>query len=176
MAFSYDFQPALNKEGQSLGTFIDFEVKEGESPLTDRKTGQPVLDEMGEQVMRPWSFVSLLFDVRGRVAGQNKVIKLTTNGKFGTGGDLEEALKRMGWVNEHTKVSLDEDGLEVESVGDAVLDEDGLEVIQEDLTTLTRLSFEDFVTRTKGAKFWLSVARDTKGYLKIVPESLTPKV
>jgi len=175
MAFSYDFQPAVNKEGKSLGTFIDFEVKEGESPATDRKTNQPVLDEQGQQVMRPWSFVHLLFEVRGRVSGQNKVVKLTTNGRFGTGGDLEEALKCMGWVNEQVKVTVDDDGLEIESAGDSTTDEDGLEVIQEDLTKLTRLSFEKFVDESKGKKFWMNITRDTKGFYRIDPKSLTPK-
>jgi hypothetical protein len=176
MVFSYDFTPATNKEGKSLGTFMDYEVKDGESPLTDRKTGQPVLDEDGQQVMRPWSFVSLLFEVKGRVAGQSRVIKLTTNGRFGTGGDLEEALKLMGWVNEHVKVIFDEDGLEVESVGEVTTDEDGLEVVAEDLTELTRESFAKFVETVKGCKFWMTVTRDAKGFYRIEPGSLTPKV
>jgi hypothetical protein len=176
MVFSYDFTPATNKEGKSLGTFMDYEVKDGESPLTDRKTGQPVLDEDGQQVMRPWSFVSLLFEVKGRVAGQSRVIKLTTNGRFGTGGDLEEALKLMGWVNEHVKVVFDEDGLEVESVGEVITDEDGLEVVAEDLTELTRESFAKFVETVKGCKFWMTVTRDAKGFYRIEPGSLTPKV
>lgn len=176
MAFTYDFQPAFNKEGKSLGTFTGYEILEGESPAKDNKTKEPILDEHGQPVMRPWSIVSLLFEVKGRVAGKNKVIKLTTNGKFGTGTDLEEALTLMGWVNEYTKTVVDEDGLEVESAGDTTTDEDGLEVIAEDIDQLTQLSFEEFVEATKGAKFWLQVDRDSKGFWRIEPKSLTPKV
>jgi hypothetical protein len=176
MTFSYDFIPATNKEGKSLGTFIDYEVKDGESPLKDRKTGEIVEDENGNQVMRPWSFVSLLFEVKGRVAGTTKTIKLTTNGKFGSGADLEEALKLMGWVNELVSVELDEDGLEVEKMGDVEVDEDGLEVIPEDLTALTRESFEKFVETVKGSKFWMTITRDAKGFYRIEPNSLSPKV
>ncbi len=175
MTFTYDFQPALNKKGKSLGTFTGYEVKDGESPQIDRKTNQPVLDEHGNQVMRPWSFVSLLFEVKGRTAGTTKLVKLTTNGRFGAGGDLEEALKLMGWVNEHVKTVVDEDGLEVESAGDVEIDEDGLEVVTQDLSELTRHSFETFVEGAKGSKFWLKVERDTKGYLRIEPTSLAPK-
>ncbi|MEG4032020.1 MULTISPECIES: hypothetical protein [unclassified Microcoleus] len=126
-------------------------------------------------MMRPWSFVSLLFEVKGRVAGTTKVIRLTTNGKFGVGGDLEEALKRMGWVNQHVKSTLDEDGLEVDSMGDAEEDEDGLGVVNDDLASLTQMSFEDFVDATKGQKFWLKVSKDSKGFYRIEPDSLAPK-
>ena len=176
MTFSYDFTPATNKDAKSLGTFTGYEVMSGESPSKDRKTGDLVEDENGNHVMRPWSIVSLLFEVKGRVAGTNKIIKLTTNGKFGSGADLEEALKLMGWINELVSIEVDEDGLEVEKMGDTEVDEDGLEVIPEDLTALTRESFENFVETVKGSKFWMSITRDAKGFYRIEPNSLAIKV
>lgn len=176
MAFTHGFEPAINKDGQSLGIFQGYELLEGFTPVLDRKTKEPVTDENNEPVMRKWEIVALVFDVKGRVAGHTRTLKLTTNGQFGSSGELEIALKSMGWVNELVSLELDEDGLEVERMGDVEVDEDGLEVVTVDIDTLTFESFKSFVDRIKGAKFWLKVCRDAKGYFKIEPGSVTPKV
>ncbi len=176
MAFTHGFEPATNKDGQSLGIFQGYELLEGLTPLLDRKTKEPVMGDNNEPVMRKWEIVALLFDVKGRVAGNIRTLKLTTNGQFGSSGELETALKSMGWVNELVSVEIDEDGLEVERTGDVEIDEDGLEVVTADIDALTFESFKDFVDRVKGSKFWLKIGRDAKGYLKIEPGSVTPKV
>jgi hypothetical protein len=175
-AFTHAFEPATNKQGQSLGVFKDFEVLEGKSPVLDRKTKQPILDSEGNPLMRDWSFVSLVFDVKGRIAGHTREIKLTTNGQFGTSGELEKAIKDMGWVNNLRNVVLDEDGLEIEKFGELEIDEDGLEISTIDVEKELFNSFRAFVEDVKGHKFWVKVTRDNKGYLRIEPGSITPKV
>lgn len=172
MVFSYSFQPATRKDGKSVGTFQGYEIKEGKSPATDRKTKEPLLDEHGEQVMRDWRFVSLLFEFKPNVRGQApRTIKLTTNGRE----DLTKALTLMGWVNETLEVVLDEEGQEIVTLVGAEEDEDGLEIVSEDYEEIVQRSFEAFVDATKGQKFEALLTRDAKGFWRVEPDSIAPK-
>lgn len=175
MAFKHNFEPATTKEGLSIGVFEGYELLSGQTPVTDRKTDKPVLDELGAPVTRKWEIVTLVFNVKGRIQGHTRPIKLTTNGQFGSTGDLEVALKAMGWVNDLVSVEVDEDGLEIENRGDIAVDEDGLEVVTQDIDALTFESFHKFVEQVKGQKFWLKVSKDAKGYLRIEPGTVSPK-
>jgi hypothetical protein len=172
MVFSYSFQPATRKDGKSVGIFLGYEVKEGKSPATDRKTKEPLLDEQGEPVMRDWRFVSLLFEFKPTVRGQApKTIKLTTNGRE----DLLKALTLMGWVNETMKVILDEEGQGIVTLVGAEEDEDGLEIVSEDYEEVMQRSFDAFVETTKGQKFEALLTKDAKGFWRVEPDSIAPK-
>jgi hypothetical protein len=175
MTFTYAFEPSRAKDtGLSIGIFKGLADKKDPVPVMDKKTNKPVLDENGNPVTEIWEHIDLVFEVKGFKLGTSQPISLTTNGKLGNTGQLEQALCLLGWVNKFKKVIVDEDGLEVEVFGDVEIDEDGLEVSTFDEEELIK-SVKEFEESIKGKKFWLKVTRNARGYWNIEPGSIKPK-
>ena len=91
--YTFNFEPAKNREGLSRGTFLGVEEKRGISKSTGR----------------PYSLILVKFEVLGKYKGTTATISLAT----GSDKELLAALVSMGWEpGEATDVEvIDDDGV-----------------------------------------------------------------
>jgi hypothetical protein len=173
MSYQYTFKPAKRKDGKSVGIFKGVEIKEGESPVKDRNNdNQPLKDENGQIVMRPYRFVNLLFEFKAEIRGNaSQIAKLSTNGRE----DYLQALTQMGWTNNlPMREVTDEFGnVEFEPIlPDAEEDELGQEIAREDYTIVLQRSIDEFTQANIGKYFVGVVEKDSKNFWVVVPGSL----
>lgn len=158
--FSQSFKPALNKAGFARAEYTGYEIKEGVSTKTTKD---------GEIIEKPWSLLSINFDVRGTARGSFQKMSITCGFNYDAENLLGVTLASLGYEPPTIKMTLDEDGFEVEAVEE---DEEGFETTGE-----VYFGIEEFLETIKGKVFTAKVYRATegkqKGYWQIDVKSLT---
>jgi hypothetical protein len=159
--FSQSFKPALNKAGFARAEYIGYEIKEGITKKTDKD---------GEIIERPWSLLSICFEVRGTARGTSQKMSITCGFNYDAENLLGVTLASLGYQPPTVEMMVDDEGFEVEAVEE---DEEGFETTGE-----VDFGIEEFLETIKGKVFTAKVYRATegkqKGYWQIDAKSLTP--
>lgn len=141
--FSQAFRPAQNKEGLSRLEFLGYEMKEGKS----EKTG------------KPYAFLNLNFRVKGAVRGTDRIISVTANFTYAPDNLLGRTLAAMGFDAPEVELEVDEEGFEIEALGDT--DDEGFED-----EPANDLGIEDFLASAQGNVYTAKVDKVTEGKRK----------
>lgn len=159
--FSLSFRPALNKAGLARAEYIGYEIKKG----TKTKT-----NEEGEIIEKPWSLLSINFEVKGVTRGSCQKVCITCGFDYDTENPLGITLTSLGYEPPTIPLVLDDEGFEVEAVEE---DSEGFETTGE-----VDFGIEEFLETIKGKVFTAKVYRATegreKGYWQIDAKTLTP--
>jgi hypothetical protein len=141
LMFTQSFQPATNKEGLARLTFLGYEAKEG-----TKEDGSP------------WSMFNINFLVKGKVAGTDRVIPVTTGFNYDPENLLGITLHNLGFEIPEAPTEEDEEGFEVVSQD---FDDEGFEVAPEQ-----QLDIMGFLNSIENNVYTARVYKATEGKRK----------
>ena len=164
--FKTAFTPALNKDGLSKLEFKDYELSQTSYEKLNKETG------VTETI--PYESFRLNFDVMGKFLGTNQIISVGCDPSISEDNRLGTVLKALGFEFPSIPITDDADGFAVADDG-SQFDDDGFAVAEVDLTDLSA-AITEFLDCSKGSFYVGKVAKNTKGYWTIDPQTIKPMV
>lgn len=164
MTFTTAFRPALNKDGYARLQYIGYEIKTGESDVTDKKTG--------EITKREWKMLCINFDVKGVVRGTSQKVSINPSFSYSEDNLLGKTLKALGYTHPSVEIIEDEEGFETVAMDE---DEEGFGQVEDN-----NLGIEEFLNTITDKVFIGKINKATegkrKGYWEIDVETVKPFV